>query len=77
VLLPTEPSHQPALPLLCLFVFQNRVSLCNPGCLGSCSVEEAGLKLRDSPAFAPTSGIKGISLHVQLLYHLLRAFMLS
>ena len=26
------------------FVFQDRVSLCSPGCPGACSVDQAGLK---------------------------------
>jgi hypothetical protein len=32
--------------------FQDRVSLCNSGCPGSCSVDPAGLKLRELPASA-------------------------
>ncbi|GAB1297724.1 Golgin subfamily A member 5 [Apodemus speciosus] len=35
---------------------QALVSLCNPGYSGTCSVEQAGLKLRDLPAFAETKG---------------------
>jgi hypothetical protein len=31
---------------------QDRVSLCIPGCLGTCSVDQAGFELRDSPASA-------------------------
>ena len=34
----------------CLFVFGDRVSLCSPGCPGTHSVDQADLKLRDSPA---------------------------
>jgi hypothetical protein len=34
----------------CLFVFQDRVSLCSPGCPGTHSVDQAGLKLRNLPA---------------------------
>jgi hypothetical protein len=30
--------------------FCDRVSLCSPGGPGTCSVDQAGLKLRDSPA---------------------------
>ena len=45
------------LDLLCdldfLFVFQNRVSLCSPGCPGTHSVDQAGFKLRNLPAPAP------------------------
>jgi hypothetical protein len=33
-------------------VFQDRVSLCSPGCPGTHSVDQAGLKLRDPPASA-------------------------
>ena len=33
-------------------VFQDRVALCNPGCPGTYSVDQAGLKLRDLPASA-------------------------
>jgi hypothetical protein len=37
--------------LLFLF-FRNRVSLCRPGCPGTCSVHQDGLKLRDLPTSA-------------------------
>lgn len=33
-------------------VFQDRVSLCSPGCPGTHSVDQAGLKLRNPPASA-------------------------
>jgi hypothetical protein len=33
--------------------FQDRASLCSPGCPGTHSVEQAGLELRNSPASAP------------------------
>jgi hypothetical protein len=33
-------------------VFQDRVSLCSPGCPGTHSVDQAGLELRDLPASA-------------------------
>jgi hypothetical protein len=36
----------------CLFVFQDRVSLCSPGYPGTHSVDQAGLKLRNLPASA-------------------------
>jgi hypothetical protein len=39
----------------CLFVwlvFQDRVSLCSPGGLGTHSVDQAGLELRNPPASA-------------------------
>jgi hypothetical protein len=31
-------------------VFRDRVSLCSPGCPGTHSVDQAGLKLRNPPA---------------------------
>jgi hypothetical protein len=34
-------------------VFRDRVSLCSPGCPGTHSVDQAGLKLRNPPASAP------------------------
>jgi hypothetical protein len=37
---------------ICLFVFRDRVSLCNPGCLGTHSVDQAGLELKNLPASA-------------------------
>jgi hypothetical protein len=38
---------------LCLFLFfQDRVSLCIPGCPGTHSVDQAGLELRNLPASA-------------------------
>jgi hypothetical protein len=39
---------------VCLFcfVFRDRVSLCSPGCPGTHSVDQAGLKLRNPPASA-------------------------
>jgi hypothetical protein len=42
---------------LCLFVwfglvFQDRVSLCSPGCPGTHSVDQAGFELRNPPASA-------------------------
>jgi hypothetical protein len=36
----------------CLFVFQDRVSLCSSGCSGTHSVDQAGLELRNPPASA-------------------------
>jgi hypothetical protein len=39
---------------LCLFLFfQDRVSLCSPGCPGTHSVDQAGLKLTNSPRLPP------------------------
>jgi hypothetical protein len=39
-------------------VFQDRVSLCSPGCPGTHSVDQAGLELRNSPA--STSQVLGL-----------------
>jgi hypothetical protein len=54
-----EPSLQPSdtnLFVFCFFwfglVFQDRVSLCSPGCPGTHSVDQAGLELRNLPASA-------------------------
>jgi hypothetical protein len=38
--------------LFCFFVFQDRVSLCIPGCPRTHSVDQAGLELRNLPASA-------------------------
>jgi hypothetical protein len=39
--------------LFCFVLFfQDRVSLCSPGCPGTHSVDQAGLELRNPPAFA-------------------------
>jgi hypothetical protein len=35
-----------------VLVFQDRVSLCSPGCPGTHSVDQAGLELRNLPASA-------------------------
>jgi hypothetical protein len=35
-----------------LFAFQDRVSLCSPGCPGTHTVDQAGLELGDLPASA-------------------------
>jgi hypothetical protein len=35
-----------------LLVFQDRVSLCSPGCPGTHFVDQAGLELRNPPASA-------------------------
>ena len=38
-----------------ILVFQDRVFLCSPGCLETCSVDQAGLELRDLSASSPHS----------------------
>jgi hypothetical protein len=37
---------------VCLFFFQDKVSLCSPGCPGTHSVDKASLELRNPPASA-------------------------
>jgi hypothetical protein len=53
---------------VCLFVcFQDRVSLCSPGCPGTHFVDQAGLELRNPPASASqVLGFKGVRHHAQL-----------
>jgi hypothetical protein len=48
------------------FGFQDRVSLCSPGCPGTHSVDQAGLKLRNLPAYASQlMGLKACATTVQ------------
>ena len=49
------------------FGFRDRVSLCSLGCPRTCSVDQAGLKLRDLPASVCLScaGFKGVCHHCQ------------
>jgi hypothetical protein len=49
--LPSIFSDLTKLETFCLF-FQDRVSLCSPGCPGTHFVDQAGLKLRNLPASA-------------------------
>jgi hypothetical protein len=57
----------------CFFVFlflffRDRVSLCSPGCPGTHSVDQAGLKLRNPPASASqVLGLKVYATTAQLL----------
>jgi hypothetical protein len=45
--------------LFLLLFFQDRVSLYSPGCPGTHFVDQAGLELRNPPAFAsPVLGLK-------------------
>jgi hypothetical protein len=60
--------------LLCLFVclfvwvFGDRVSLCSPGCPGTHSVDQVGLKLRNLPASASqVLGLKACATTAQLM----------
>jgi hypothetical protein len=49
------------------FVFQDRVSLCSSDSPGTCSADQAGLKLTGIPLPLLSSGIKGVSQHIWLL----------
>jgi hypothetical protein len=46
------PLYQPSSQKVYVFFFRDRVSLCSPGCLGTHSVVQAGLQLRNLPASA-------------------------
>jgi hypothetical protein len=46
----TVQNHSFCLFVLFCFVFQDRVSLCSPGCPGTHFVDQAGLELRNLPA---------------------------
>jgi hypothetical protein len=55
-----------------LFVFQDRVSLCSPGCPRTHSVDQAGLKLRNLPASAfQVLGLKACTTTTRLKIYLL------
>jgi hypothetical protein len=59
---------------LFFFFFWDRVSLCNPGCLGTHSVDQAGLKLRNLPASASrVLGSKACTTNAQILCKNLKA----
>ena len=46
--------------LFCFVAFQDRVSLCSPGCPETHSVDQAGLELKNPPASASqVLGLKG------------------
>jgi hypothetical protein len=65
--------------LVFLFVlfFRDRVSLCSPGCPGTHSVDQAGLKLRNLPASASrVQGLKVCATTVRLNMYFLRTFSL-
>jgi hypothetical protein len=50
-------------------IFQNRVSLCSPGCPGTHSVDQAGLELRNLPASASqVLGLKVCAIITRLGY---------
>jgi hypothetical protein len=50
-----------------VWFFQDRVSLCSPGCPGTHSVDQAGLELRNPPASASqVLGLKACATTTQL-----------
>jgi hypothetical protein len=58
--------------------FQDRVSLCSPGCPGTHSVDEAGLELRNSPASASqVLGLKACATTARLHWVFLKKGFLS
>jgi hypothetical protein len=62
--------------LVWFLVFQDRVSLYNPGCPGPHFVDQAGLELRHLPASACqvlglSAGIKGVCHHARLGFNFL------
>ena len=60
--------RNPPLPFL-FCCFQDRVSLCSPGCPGTHSVDQAGLKLRDQSASAyQVLGLKACATTARLSY---------
>jgi hypothetical protein len=57
----------------CFCFFQDRVSLCSPGCPGTHSVDQAGLKLRNLPASASqVLGLKVCATTARRLWSFLR-----
>jgi hypothetical protein len=58
---------------VCLFVLQDRVSLCSPGCPGTQSIDQAGLELRNLPASASqVLRLKACATTTRLLFYFLR-----
>jgi hypothetical protein len=53
--------------LVCLFVFQDRVSLCSPGCPRTHFVDQADLELRNLPASA--SQVLGLKAYTTTAWH--------
>jgi hypothetical protein len=54
---------------LFIYLFGDRVSLCSPGCPGTRSVDQAGLKLRNLPASASqVLGLKACTTTAWLVY---------
>jgi hypothetical protein len=64
--------------LLLLLVFRDRVSLCSPGCVGTHSVDQASLKLRNPPASASqVLGLKACTTTARLFCVLLKFVILK
>jgi hypothetical protein len=62
---------------LFVFVFQDRVSLCSPGCPGTHFVDQAGLELRNPPASASqVLGLKAVLVFLDLNIAIRPNFML-
>ena len=56
--------------LVFVFVFRDTVSLCSPGCPGTHFVDQAGLKLRNTPASASqVLGLKACDTTAWLAYY--------
>jgi hypothetical protein len=56
--------------LFFIFGFWDRVSLCGPGCPGTHSVDQIGLKLRNPPASASqVLGLKSCTTNAQLSFY--------
>lgn len=84
--LPKQPEHFLCLQfLLCLTTtqlktqvhtfLQNRVYLCSPGCTGTYSVDQTGLKLKDLPASALwVLGLKEDTATAWLHFHIFKSF---
>jgi hypothetical protein len=70
--------HLPGFLFVCLFVFQDKISLCNsPGYPGTRFIYQAGLEFRDLPASAPlvptpSAGVKGMHYHAQLFQNIFK-----
>jgi hypothetical protein len=64
------------LLLSLLLLFQDRVSLCSPGCPETHSVKQAGLELRDPPACLrlPSPGTEGVHHYCLTMKYVLRKY---
>jgi hypothetical protein len=63
---------------ICVCVFQDRISLCKPGCLGTHSVDQAGLELGDLLASASqVLEIKGCITTARLQFYFILLYWLE